>query len=148
MTSIQIRRVDPRDATALSACLALRKDVFCVEQGVPETLEWDGRDGACLHFLAMDGGMPVGTARLRPYEGGRSAKIERVAVLRAARGRGVGRLLMHAALDHARANGFAEAVLNAQTAVQPFYEDLGFAPQGDVFMEAGIPHIHMRLALR
>lgn len=148
MNPVQIRLIDPSDGSGLSACFAIRKEVFCVEQGVPENLEWDGLDGTCRHFLALDGGIALGTARTRPYERGRTAKIERVAVLRAARRRGVGRLLMLAALDHARASGCAEAALNAQTAVESFYQGLGFQRHGSEFMEAGIPHVHMRLALR
>jgi predicted GNAT family N-acyltransferase len=37
--------------------------------------------------------------------------------------------------------------LNAQTSAQNFYLRAGFAPHGDVFEEAGIPHIEMRRAL-
>ncbi|MDX2221098.1 MAG: GNAT family N-acetyltransferase [Rhodospirillaceae bacterium] len=147
MNRVTIRLVDPADRAARAACFAVRKAVFCVEQQVPEHLEWDGLDDACRHFLAEDGGVAVGTARLRPYDNGTAAKIERVAVLRTARGRGIGLLLMQAALDDAWARGFAAAVLNAQTAVEGFYAQLGFRSEGEVFVEAGIPHIHMRLTL-
>jgi predicted GNAT family N-acyltransferase len=41
----------------------------------------------------------------------------------------------------------ASVELNAQTHALGFYEQLGFRAQGEEFMEAGIPHRHMRLVL-
>ncbi len=43
--------------------------------------------------------------------------------------------------DFARATGF---VLDAQIQALPFYEKLGYVAEGDVFMDAGIPHLLMR----
>ena len=128
-----------------AACDALRKAVFVVEQGVPAALEWDDKDAAATHFLARDDGHPVGTARLFDDEG--LARIGRVAVLAEARGRSVGRLLMLAALDQARREGFPPAVLDAQVHALPFYERLGFAAHGPEFDDAGIPHRRRRLEL-
>ena len=33
---------------------AIRREVFIVEQKVPEELEWDGLDSDCRHVLAQD----------------------------------------------------------------------------------------------
>jgi predicted GNAT family N-acyltransferase len=41
----------------------------------------------------------------------------------------------------------AEAYLGAQSHATGFYEKLGFAAFGDEFLDAGIPHRHMRRAL-
>jgi predicted GNAT family N-acyltransferase len=40
-----------------------------------------------------------------------------------------------------------EAILSAQTHAASFYAKSGFAPNGEVFMEAGIPHVEMALPL-
>jgi predicted GNAT family N-acyltransferase len=40
--------------------------------------------------------------------------------------------------------GFAEIVLHAQVAVAGFYRRCGYVEEGDLFDEAGIPHIAMR----
>jgi hypothetical protein len=40
-----------RDQAALRS---IRRDVFVVEQNVPESLEWDGIDGACRHAIVED----------------------------------------------------------------------------------------------
>ena len=43
-----------------------------------------------------------------------------------------------------RADGFAEVLLHAQQEVIPFYERLGYRGEGEIFEEAGIPHLAMR----
>ena len=42
-----------------------------------------------------------------------------------------------------KAASVSTIVLNAQTAVEGFYRNLGFASEGGVFLEANIPHVHM-----
>jgi predicted GNAT family N-acyltransferase len=145
MSHIAIREV--RSAAGLEQALAIRCQVFVAEQGVREALEIDGLDGAARHFLALCDGRPVGTLRLRWLERGRVAKIERVAVLAAARGQKVGQALIGAALDLAWAEGAGEARLRAQVTVQAFYARLGFTAFGPEFEEDGILHIAMRRAL-
>lgn len=120
----------------------IRRRVFIEEQAVPREEEWDGRDDACLHFLARLGETPIGTARLLP-----DGHIGRVAVLAEARGRGIGERLMVAAIEAARARGHAQVELAAQVQALVFYERLGFEAFGDTFLDAGIVHRHMRLFL-
>lgn len=130
---------EPADPADMAACFAIRREVFCVEQGVAEDHEIDGRDPECRHYLLRLGGSAVGTARVRPVEPGMS-KIERVAVLKAYRGRGLGFALMRHVL---REPGCGRAVLHAQTHSEGFYRALGFETEGEPFDEAGIPHVRM-----
>lgn len=126
-------------AADLPHCLAVRRAVFVDEQQVPEALEVDGLDPVCVHVLAQtDAGVPIGTARLRIKDG--AAKIERVAVLAAYRGTGLGVAVMDAVEAEARRMGLARAVLNAQVSVLGFYARLGYTAHGPVFDDAGIPH--------
>ncbi len=127
-------------------CQALRRVVFIDEQGVSEAEEVDGLDGKAIHLLAWDGACPVGTARLL-VKGG-VGKIGRVCVLPEARGLGLGAALIGAALEVLRAQaGVAEAYLGSQSHATGLYEKLGFAVEGEEFLDAGIPHRHMRCAL-
>ncbi|MBM4281007.1 MAG: GNAT family N-acetyltransferase [Deltaproteobacteria bacterium] len=137
-----MRMVSAQRPDELTACLQLRREVFIDEQQVPEHLELDGDDDACVHFLACDAeGVPVGTARLRLL--GYKAKAQRVAVRRASRGHGVGAALM-AALEHeARQRGAHTVQLSSQVHALPFYERLGYVAHGDVYDDAGIPHRDM-----
>lgn len=133
--------------TDLDTCRAIRREVFIVEQNVPEAEEWDGRDGAAIHLLARDdSGRAVGTARILVE--GATGKIGRVAVLKPARGTGTGAALIRAALDELRAlPGVTRAKLGAQTHAIGFYEKLGFAAYGPEYDDAGIPHRDMALEL-
>ncbi len=123
----------------MAACFAIRREVFCVEQGVSEDLEIDGRDPECRHYLLRVDRRTVGAARVRPVEPG-VAKIERVAILEAYRGRGLGFALMRHVL---RELGRDRAVLHAQAHSESFYRALGFTTEGEPFEEAGIPHVRM-----
>jgi predicted GNAT family N-acyltransferase len=131
----------------LQQAFAIRRAVFVQEQGVSEALEFDGRDDEAQHLLALRHGESLGTLRVRWLDDGRTAKIERVAVLPRGRGMRVGQALLRAAVALAEAEGAEEARLHAQIAAQPFYAKLGFVAFGREFMEDGIPHIKMRLSL-
>ncbi|MFC3569464.1 GNAT family N-acetyltransferase [Paracoccus simplex] len=133
--------------TDLDTCRAIRREVFVVEQNVPEAEEWDGRDGAAIHLLARDdSGAAIGTARILVQ--GATGKIGRVAVLQSARGTGAGAALIRAALDELRAlPGVTRAKLGAQTHAIGFYQKLGFAAYGPEYDDAGIPHRDMALEL-
>lgn len=130
----------------LAACHALRRKVFIEEQNVDAALEVDGRDGDALHLLARLDGVPVGCARI--LIAGATAKIGRVCVLRDHRGKGIGQALMRAAVEGLRARpDVTRAMLGSQVHALGFYAALGFAPVGDVYMEAGIAHRDMVLDL-
>ncbi len=123
----------------MEAALAIRRDVFCREQGVDETKEIDGLDPICRHYLARLDGDAVGTARTRQLDNS-DVKIERVAVIKPRRGAGIGKALMGRALADIDSG---RVVLNSQLGVESFYLELGFATEGEVFQEAGIDHIRM-----
>ncbi len=126
----------------LGHAIDIRRRVFIDEQGVTEDEEMDGLDGQSRHYVAWLGGEAVATARVRTLDGG-TAKIERMAVLAHHRRRGIGAKLMARIIDDARAWGMASATLSAQCRVEDFYRDLGFTPEGEVFMDARIRHIRM-----
>lgn len=127
-------------------CQALRRVVFIDEQSVSEADEVDGLDSRAIHLLAWDGACPVGTARLLVK--GQVGKIGRVCVLPEARGLGLGAALIRSALDVLRSQaGVAEAYLGSQSHATGFYEKLGFVVEGEEFLDAGIPHRHMRRTL-
>ena len=130
----------------IAACRALRRTVFIEEQGVSEADELDDLDGQAIHILALQDGVPVGSARLLTY--GDTGKVGRVCVLREARGTGLGAALMQAVVTQFRTMPGIECVkLGAQLHALAFYERLGFTPYGAVFLDAGIEHRDMRLDL-
>jgi len=120
----------------------VRREVFVREQGIPESDEWDDEDATSVHILATLNREPVGTGRLN-----RAGKIGRIAVLPGLRGRGIGSLILDRLLEEARRLGIREPCLHAQVQAVLFYERLGFERKGEVFDEAGIPHVRMSLVL-
>ncbi len=121
--------------------LALRHQVFCVEQGVPRELEQDGRDPEALHLVAVDGEAVVGTCRI--LTGSDPWKLGRMAVRADRREAGIGRLLLDLAHRLAARAGVTRITLSAQASVQGFYARQGYIRSGGEFMDAGIPHVTM-----
>jgi predicted GNAT family N-acyltransferase len=141
--SYEVRRV--RDQRELTSALKLRHDVFCVEQGVPEREELDGRDHEGIHLVAVEDGEVLATCRLLMV--GSTAQFSRLAVRQSARRRGIARALLEAADFETRAAGGHRLVLHAQTYAQSLYEQAGYVPRGRPFREAGIEHIAMEKEL-
>lgn len=147
------------DLADREACFAVRKEVFVVEQQVPEDLEYDtydARDADVVHVLAVrEDGVPLGAGRLLYGEAAATGtggapgvgSLGRLAVARVARGHGVGAALVRGIEDAARARGLTAVDLHAQTHATGFYERLGYVAYGPEFPDAGIPHRAMRRPL-
>ena len=136
-----------KETRDIALCRALRRQVFCVEQGISPADELDAYDEVALHFIACLDGHPVGTARVLIT--GTNAKIGRVCVTAAARRRGIATILIRRILDRLRSlGGIAQATLGAQVSAQGLYAALGFRPEGAIFDDVGIPHQEMVLDLR
>jgi predicted GNAT family N-acyltransferase len=134
-----------RDEAEVAAALALREEVFCGEQGVSLAEERDGRDGEALHLVVVENGEVVGTCRLLAE--GSDVKLGRMAVAPAHRGRGLAAELLVEADARARELHAQRIALAAQLTAQALYERAGYAPYGDVFLDAGIEHVMMGKAL-
>lgn len=125
----------------------LRAAVFVVEQECAY-LDLDGRDlePSTRHLWVEESAQPV--AYLRMLDGGDpgagpesgTVRIGRVVVAPSHRGRGLGRLLMGAALAEA---GQRRCRLDAQSHLVTWYRGQGFEPCGEEFLEDGIPHVPM-----
>ena len=113
----------------------IRRQVFIIEQQVPDELEWDEFDETATHFIASIDGKVIGTARLKT-----DGQIGRMAVLKHYRDLGIGSQLLQLALATAQDKHYPKVYLHAQVEAIPFYERHGFTAEGDVFYEANIPH--------
>jgi predicted GNAT family N-acyltransferase len=128
----------------IKTCFHIRDEVFVIEQSVPVTREHDEHDRNAIHFLILDDGRPAGTARAVLIDQGATAKIGRVAIIASKRGNGMGKILMAAIEENLPLKHVTQFALDAQTHALQFYERLGYDAYGDEFMDAGIPHRHMR----
>ena len=123
---------------------AIRTAVFIREQSVPEELEWDEHDATCRHALALSHqGEAIACGRIFT-----NGHIGRIAVLPEWREQKVGTAIMEALLDYAAAHDYPQVDVDAQTHAVPFYKRFDFVELGKVFMDAGLPHIKMRLKLK
>ncbi|MBV6696245.1 GNAT family N-acetyltransferase [Kitasatospora aureofaciens] len=134
----------------------VRREVFVVEQNVPEELEYDELDATSEHLLAVGAdGAALGTGRLIFGEqalaltGGVEGRVllGRLAVVKAARGTGLGAELVRAIEAAGVARGAVELELHAQVQALGFYERLGYVAEGPVYDDAGIPHRTMTRVL-
>jgi ElaA protein len=123
----------------------LRQQVFVVEQDCPYP-DLDGRDleDATRHVVLLDDEHAV-VGTLRVLDDGGWARIGRVVVSPAARGRGLAAVMMDEAMVLC---GDREVRLDAQTGLTGFYEGYGFVVTGPEFDEDGVMHVPMTRAER
>ncbi|MFJ4592730.1 MULTISPECIES: GNAT family N-acetyltransferase [unclassified Kitasatospora] len=143
-------------AADLALVRDVRREVFIVEQNVPEELEYDEYDATSVHLLAVTAdGTALGTGRLIFGEqalkltGGVEGRVllGRLAVVSAARRTGLGAQLVRAIEAAGLDRGAVEVELHAQVRALGFYERLGYAAEGPVYEDAGIPHRTMKRVL-
>lgn len=120
----------------------IRKQVFIIEQNIPEEEEWDDQDMISDHFVVYDQDQPIATARLL-----QNNSVGRVAVLKTYRGQGIGHMIMLEIIRQAHQQDRTFLQLSSQVHAISFYEKLGFSIQGDAYDECGIPHIKMQLVI-
>jgi ElaA protein len=123
--------------------LALRVDVFVVEQGCPYS-ELDGRDlepGTRLVWAERDGAI-VATLRILD-EGNGLMRIGRVATAVGARSGGLGASMMKRAIELI---GDQPTLLASQAHLTGWYSQFGFVRDGDDYLEDDILHTPMRLS--
>ena len=142
------RRFDAIAVHELQNIYMARQRVFAIEQQCVY-LDADGDDERAFHLAAWIGMQrePLAYARiLDPGVKYAEVSIGRVITTAAARGKGLGREVMHRAIAHAGAVWPDIGIrISAQTRLETFYEGFGFVTVGAPYMEDGIPHTEMLL---
>ena len=119
--------------------LWLRNEVFVFGQKITAEPEVDGLDPQCVHIIgSTQAGRVVATARFFPDLD--PIKIGRIAVHPDMQRTGLGTALMKYLI---KVIGDKPSEMSAQLYLKDWYHGLGWAPDGDVYEEAEIPHIHM-----
>ncbi len=130
---------------SLYEILKARTEVFIVEQRCAY-LDLDGIDEHAHHLVLHDkSGDLLAYARLIPptvkFE---EPSIGRVLTTQRARGKGLGRLLMHESIS--RLNALYPALpirISAQSYLETFYSNFGFVRVSENYDEDGIEHLEM-----
>lgn len=139
-----IKKFDELNAKDIYNILALRNEVFIVEQNCVY-MDCDYKDFNSYHLFLEQNDAIV--AYLRVLEKGVSydqISIGRVAVKEDFRGKGLSREMMLKAINFVE-NDLNETSIKiqAQSYLINFYTSLGFKPISDEYLEDNIPHIDM-----
>lgn len=129
----------------MEKALQIREVVFVEEQHVAKEEEYDQFDKTANHFLALDNErVAYGTARWRKTEEG--VKLERFAIKKDARGKGIGSMLLECLLEDINMQIERKPIhlyLHAQISAMPLYEKFNFQKEGEPFEECGMKHYKM-----
>ena len=146
MPRIEIKPFSELTNDELYKLLKLRQEVFIVEQDCAY-LDTDDKDQGSWHLLMWEGDDLIGCARILPE--GLSYKdhmaIGRVIVDVSYRRKGLGKVIMNAAILKCREVSSLPIKLSAQVYALDLYSSVGFKATGDTYLEDGIPHQAMVL---
>jgi ElaA protein len=142
----QLSAFDSLSPRQLQNIYMARQAVFAIEQGCA-FMDADGFDERAHHLAAWSTSHREPLAYARLLEPGAKyvdASIGRVLTTAPARGRGVGRETVARALAHVAELWPGAAVrISAQSRLESFYADFGFAAVGPRYLEDGIDHTEM-----
>ena len=143
---MEVKSTTDLDSQVHHDSVQIRTNVFVEEQHVPANLEVDADEGKATYFVVYDAGLPVATARILPE--GTGYHVQRVAVEKAYRKHGLGKMVLNAIIAYAREQNVAFLKLGAQLQAIGFYKTLGFQlTDQPEFLDAGIRHREMQLQL-
>lgn len=128
----------------LSEPFAIRRAVFIKEQNCPEEIDFDGLDEQALHLMVYVDEQPAATGRI--WHDGKEFRIGRIAVLKQYRGQKIGDLAVRLLLYKAFSSGAQSIKISAQKYIMPLYRKFGFREYGEEYVEAGLPHMAMRVS--
>lgn len=142
MMNIVIKTFEELNCNTLYDILALRSEVFIVEQQcVYQDLDY--KDQQAQHLLVYDDGKLIAYARILPYNS-QEMSFGRLVTSTSHRGLGLGKQLMDSILSYLNVHHPSQTVvITAQHYLQQFYQTYGFKPEGKPFDMDGIPHIRM-----
>lgn len=137
-------RLENLSAPQLHAIMLARQTVFIGEQHIccPDT---DDHDTHCWHLTARHEGKVAAYLRVvDPGEKYPEPAIGRVLTTQAYRRTGLGKRIIQVAIDNIAAIYPGQAIrISAQSHLQHFYANLGFAAISAEYLEEGVPHLEM-----
>ncbi|MGE3262195.1 MAG: GNAT family N-acetyltransferase [Bacteriovoracia bacterium] len=140
----QWKKFNELSAQELYEILALRQQVFIVEQNCPY-LDCDGLDQESWHLLGREKNALVAYLRILPpglkYP---EPSLGRVVTAASVRGTGMGRTQTAEAIKKIEELwGKVPVRISAQAYLEKFYASFGFVRAGENYLEDDIPHAEM-----
>lgn len=142
--TIKIKDFNHLSTSQLYAILALRSEVFVVEQNCPYQ-DIDNLDQDAQHVCFYKKGELIAYARILPAGTNfDSVSIGRFLVKKAYRQNKFGHDLINTCLTFIKENYTSSIIkISAQQYLIDFYAQHGFKPVGETYLEDDIPHIEM-----
>lgn len=137
---IRVEKFKSNDAKNAPLAFAIRSKVFVDEQKVSREEEFDEFEADAVHYIVYNDDSPAGASRWRFTANG--IKLERFAVLKEFRGKGIGEAVLKAMLNDVLPLG-KKIYLHAQVSAEGFYLKYSFESVGEHFWEANIEHVLM-----
>ena len=106
--------------------MEVRQRVFVEEQGISRPKEFDGNDHSATHILALADGKPVGTMRIRYFNG--FVKFERMCVLPDFRKTDVSEQIMQKGMRFCAEKGYDKVYGVCKKELLPRWKRNGFEP--------------------
>jgi len=140
-----VKTLEQMSGREVLGILRLREEVFTIGQKCTEP-DIDDYDLKSIHLFAYDNDALV--AYLRIYDKNNAKNLGRIVVNPNHQGKGYGRELIKQALSYLQ-NCYPEqpVQMSAQYHLEEFYKSLGFVSSGEIYTEAGIDHIFMKLGV-
>jgi ElaA protein len=138
----QRKSFDELTKTELYAILALRVEVFCVEQNCPYQ-DVDNQDQEAQHiFIKNDKSIMAYARILKDKDNTNKQHIGRVVVNPKFRRNGLAKDIMQVCIDEIESQ-IIVIEISAQSYLSAFYQSLGFKNTGKYYLEDDIPHEQM-----
>lgn len=142
----QIKKFNKLTVEQLYKILKLRFDVFIKEQNSIYN-EMDNEDLNSIHFFFEENNHIIAYLRINK-KSKEISTISRLVVNKNSRKMGLGNKLTEKAIDYIKSKWKSKKIkIEAQNYLQRFYENYGFKRTSDVYLDGGVPHIHMILNL-
>lgn len=143
-SSILIKSFQQLNKAELYAILALRMEVFCVEQSCPYQ-DVDGLDEAAQHFFIFDNNDVIAYARVLPAHENK-CHIGRIVVKKKYRGLKLATKLIKSCIEYCKKQYTNIPIeISAQSYLTDYYQSLGFKSMGKFYLEDDIPHEQMQI---
>ena len=139
-----VKSFDTLTSQELYEILALRSEIFIVEQNVPYQ-DLDGKDLDAIHIFAKDNETVVAAIRiLKPGVSYPEASFGRVVVKESYRGKKLSSIMIQKGLELMETKWNVKQVrISAQAYLQKYYATFGFEVQSEIYIEDQLPHIEM-----
>jgi N-acetylglutamate synthase-like GNAT family acetyltransferase len=137
----------PHGSASYHETVKLRDSVLRKPLGLSFSADELAAEAASYHLTVLSDDALVGCLVLEPLDSTRM-QMRQVAVRPGWQRRGIGLGLIRFSEGFARDRGYVEMIAHARESAAGFYDKLGYARSGDIFLEVGIPHVLVRRRLQ